>query len=83
MRKQFKNNHSKGQAVLEYIGLIGLVVLAFFALSMQDYFKRAMQGKLRQDITGLFGSEQYYGTSTTMDLDQSIIETWTVQGANQ
>ena len=80
MRKKIKKSNFKGQASLEYIGLIGIVVLALFALSMQDYFKRAIMGKLRQDVSGTFGTEQYHGSNTDIMLYKELDETYTVAG---
>lgn len=72
---------TKGQAVLEYAGLIGLTVLALLAFSMQDYLKRAIEGKMRQDISSSFGSEQYYGQgNTNKDLNLTLMETWSASG---
>jgi hypothetical protein len=42
-----------------------------------------MMGKLRQDVTGTFGSEQYHGTNTNIYFLQYLNETWSVSGGKQ
>jgi hypothetical protein len=77
-----KRSNLKGQAVLEYAGLIGLTVLALFALSMQGYLKKSIASRMQSDVTRTFGEEQYYGTNTNRQLYLILNETWSVTGNN-
>ena len=64
---------AKGQAVLEFAGLICLVLLAFFALSMQEYLKNAIASRMKDNMGRTFGEEQYRPHTDT-ELHLTIIE---------
>ena len=55
---------TKGQSITEYTVFITVVVMAL--LAMQVYFKRGIQGKIK-DMVGYLGSESYNPNSTYAD----------------
>lgn len=66
IRKYRRNQYSKGQAIVEYAGLIFLITLVLVCIGMAGYLRNAIMGKMHQDMDSTFGVEQYdQGTSST------------------
>ena len=73
--------NKRGQPALEYVMVIAIFVAALIA--MQIYFKRGIQGRIREasdDIGGQF-SPGYTTSSFTTTLDGSSVETYTQTAA--
>jgi len=67
MRKIFRN--SKGQAILEYVGLIVIVSLAFFALTMRDYLQQVIQGRWKENVDSI--SDIQYSSDSSYEVRQT------------
>lgn len=68
----------KAQSTLEYAVIIAVVVAAL--ISMQIYFKRGLQGKIRQASDDI--GEQFSPSTTTSNYDTNVVSNTheTVQG---
>ncbi|MBL7081309.1 MAG: hypothetical protein ISS44_01910 [Candidatus Omnitrophica bacterium] len=60
----------KGQSIWEYAFVLGLVALAFIGMNM--YFKRGLQGRLKDLADSQISKEQYVSTGTKSVTDTSM-----------
>jgi hypothetical protein len=51
-------NLKKGQAIIEYVGLIVIVSLALYTLSMRSHLQRAIQARWKDNVASI-GDIQY------------------------
>ena len=61
----------KGQSVLEYAMMVIIITAAM--ISIQNYFKRGIQGRWKSAMDGV--GEQYDPMQTSVDLKHSVIGT--------
>ena len=80
MKKNF--NTKKGQAIIEYMGLIVIVCLALYIVSMRGYFQRVVQARWRDNVASI--SDIQYSTDSSYNVTRSDWEmnVRTSDGAN-
>lgn len=69
-----KIRQRKGQAIVEFMGFICVIVLAMVGFFMRDYIRNAISGRMQQDMGRTFGVEQHDAASTT-SLTRSVAHT--------
>lgn len=62
-------NTKKGQALIEYVGLIIMLCFALFALTMRGYLQRAIQGRMKENIDTV--SDIQYSSDSSYNLTQT------------
>ena len=78
-RNHSQNQYVKGQAVLEYTGLLVLVALALSAFAMRSYLQNSIMSRMRQDMARPFGTEQYSESTTSVNLNRTVAQRVTVE----